>query len=928
MVYCFFIDIITHLTKQPVSEQYSSPSGGSAHAELPQRYFACANLSFAMKPSIWLLSAGLALLFSCQPGDRSQGSSDQASTISYNLPEGYELEVLYAPKEHQHGSWVSLAEAPGGIMYASDQWGDLYQFPIPAIGETLDTTQVQPLPLDIGNAQGLLWAFNSLYVSVNERWVQNGTTIEHGSGVYRLQDSDQDGQLDQIEPLIRLEGEGEHGPHSLILSPDQQHIYFIAGNMTKVPEAVASNSRQPRHWATDNLLPPYLDARGHAHDVQPPGGWVARFEPDGSNWELYCSGFRNPYDFGFNPAGELFVFDSDMEWDIGMPWYRPIRVCHAVSGGEFGWRTGSGKWPAYYPDNLPPVIELGQGSPTAVVMGSDLNFPARYQQGMFVFDWSFGTIYFVDLQARGSSYTANKEEFFSGSPLPLTDGIAGSDGALYFATGGRNLNSHLYRLRYTGTADSEPEPVEAAMASDLRQLRQTLAETHQPGTGEQIDLLWQHLNHPDRFIRYTARIGLEHQPAHLIQQQLSSAQQPERIIQASMALARKKVASAKNTIYTQLTKIDFSTLPPDLQLDYLRAVALTSIRLGDPDRQQQQQLVQAFGEAFPSGDFAMDRELSQLLVYFKVPEATAQSVALLEKYTADRTLTHPDLIDTTVAGRSEQYGEVITDMLANMPPTEAIFYATLLSHAQSGWTDSLRSSYFSWFFDVLGSSGGMSFKPFIENIRQKAMQQVPAEQTEKYEAISGIYHPGDALANLPQAAGPGKAYSSAELFAILNQGFHDYQGDIEQGQLIYQAALCATCHRMRGEGGNIGPDLTQLHSRFGGYEMVIAIFSPHDQISDQYANTRFDLNDGSQVTGKLISETDEQYLVQPNPYDATQITRLAKSEVQTTGRSPFSPMPPGLLNRLNESEIRDLLAYLMAGGDPDHSFYQKDNSSD
>ena len=227
--------------------------------------------------------------------------SDQASTISYNLPDGYELEVLYAPKEHQHGSWVSLAEAPGGIMYASDQWGDLYQFPIPAIGETLDTTQVQPLPLDIGNAQGLLWAFNSLYVSVNERWVQNDAAMQHGVGAYRLQDSDQDGQLDQIEPLIRLEGEGEHGPHSLILSPDQQHIYFIAGNMTKVPEEVASNSRQPRHWATDNLLKPYLDARGHAHNVQPPGGWVARFEPDGSNWELYCSGFRNPYDFGFNP---------------------------------------------------------------------------------------------------------------------------------------------------------------------------------------------------------------------------------------------------------------------------------------------------------------------------------------------------------------------------------------------------------------------------------------------------------------------------------------------------------------------------------------------------------------------------------------------------------------------------------------------------
>jgi len=852
--------------------------------------------------------------------------SEEEQTIQYNVPEGYRLEVLYAPKDHEHGSWVSLAEAPDGQLYASDQWGDLYQFPIPASGEILDSTQVQRVPLDIGNAQGLLWAFNSLYVSVNERWEQDGETIDYGSGVYRLRDMDEDGILDDIETVIKLEGQGEHGPHSLILSPDEKHIYFIAGNMTKVPEEVANNGRQPRHWATDNLHEPYLDARGHAHDVKPPGGWVARFTPDGDHWEFMASGFRNPFDFGFNPDGELFVFDSDMEWDIGMPWYRPIRVCHAVSGAEFGWRTGSGKWPAYYPDNLPPVTTLGQGSPTAVVMGADLDFPTRYQSGMFAFDWSFGTVYYVDLKSEGSSYTGTKEEFFSGSPLPLTDAIAGSDGALYFATGGRNLNSHLYRLSYTGEME---RPVAFLDKNEnLRELRQKLETFHQPGQAEGIDLLWQNLNHTDRFIRYAARIGLEHQADNRVLRRLGSAEDPMRIMQASIALARMEVASAKNTIYQKLASINFTDLSTAQQLDYLRTLALSIIRLGDPGQSSKAKFIPVLDDAFPSENLALDRELSQLLIYFEVPEATAKSVALLEKYTAEDIITHPELIDTTVAGRSEMYGEVITDMLKNMPPTESIFYATLLSRAQSGWTDELRSSYFKWFYEVLGSSGGMSFKPFIENIRQQAMQSVPEEQKEKYESLSGVYQPGEALANLPQPEGPGKAYSSEDLFAINSQGYSDYQGTIEQGKRIYEAALCASCHRMRGEGGNVGPDLTQLHTRFSTYNMILSIYSPHDEISDQYAYTLFELQNGDKISGKVISEEEDHYRIQSNPYDATQTTRISKAEVASKTRSPYSPMPPGLFNRLNEQEIKDLLVYLMAGGDEEHHLYTGEEEMD
>ena len=71
----------------------------------------------------------------------------------------------------------------------------------------------------------------------------------------------------------------------------------------------------------------------------------------------------------FNEDGELFTFDSDMEWDIGLPWYRPIRINHVTSGSDYGYRENNEKWSPAYPDNLPAVINVGQGSPTNVMSG-------------------------------------------------------------------------------------------------------------------------------------------------------------------------------------------------------------------------------------------------------------------------------------------------------------------------------------------------------------------------------------------------------------------------------------------------------------------------------------------------------------------------------------------------------------------------------
>ena len=343
---------------------------------------------------------------------------------------GFQVERLYTVPKSTHGSWVAITFDDRGRLIASDQGNrGLYRITVPE-PDSQEPTRVEKLDLQISSAQGLLYAFDSLYLSVN-----GGP----GSGLYRARDTDGDDEYDEIRKLAAFAGGGEHGPHAVRLGPDGESIYVIAGNHTNPPQNL-TRSRLPRNWREDLLLPRQWDARGHARGRLAPGGWIVRTDRDGKSWELMSAGYRNAYDMDFNPEGELFAYDADMEWDMGTPWYRPTRLVHATSGSEFGWRSGTGKWPPYYADSLPALVDVGPGSPVGVVFGTGARFPARYQRAVYLLDWTFGTMYAVHLTPQGASYLGEKEEFVSRTPLPLTDAEVGPDGALYFAIGGRGAH--------------------------------------------------------------------------------------------------------------------------------------------------------------------------------------------------------------------------------------------------------------------------------------------------------------------------------------------------------------------------------------------------------------------------------------------------------------------------------------------------------
>ncbi len=867
------------------------------------------------------LFALCAVLHACKK--EAETAMVQEKEIEFNLPEGFVLEDLYHPSQNDQGSWVSLAQGPDNTIFACDQYGKIYHFKTPAIGSTLSAKDITPLSIEIGEAHGLLWAFNSLYVAVNKDWDDDiPDDQENASGIYRITDSDKDGTLDQVQMLLKLDGAGEHGPHSFVLSPDGKEIYFIAGNHTLIPESVSKNSRIPTNWGEDNLFEPYLDARGHANEIKAPGGWITKFNPEGTAWELISVGYRNAFDMAFNQDGELFAYDADMEWDIGMPWYRPTRICHVTSGSEYGWRTGSGKWPEYYPDALPAVHNLEQGSPTAVLAGSTLNFPAKYKNGLLIMDWSFGTVYFIDLKTKGSSYSAERSEFLSGTPLPLTDMIAGVDGNLYFATGGRRIDSHLYRLRYVGTDVVTPEATADTDSEKLRALRRSIEKYHSAHAAEGIALAWDNLNHDDRYIRYASRVALENQPVDQWYPLFLAEKESEKIIEASIGLAHQGDSSQQSQILGKLMPISLETQTAEQQLNLLRAYQLLFIRMGKPNAADQLAIAKKLKNYFPHANDAMNRELGQLLLYLKADGITEALVALLEKNTKERNTDTSKYLSEETTNRSEQYGPLIREIIAKMPPSEAIYYGVLLSHAETGWTKEAREKYFNWFYDVLNAKGGLSFKPGMENIRLAAMKNVPDSEKAYFQEMSGVYSPETAIADLPQPIGPGNEYGGREIGQLVwGDELADYKVDYERGARAFQAGMCVLCHRVRGEGAGVGPDLTQAHTKFNNYEMLFATYSPNDEISDQYANTLFHMNDGKKISGRIKSETDAVVTLMPNPFNDSYTVEVLKSEVSKRELSPLSPMPSGLLNRLNPKEIKDLFAFLQAGGDPNHDVY-------
>lgn len=814
---------------------------------------------------------------------------------------GFKVEQIHKTDMKTQGSWVSLCVDDKGELLASDQYGYIWRIVPPAIGKT-EGAKVTKVNVAAGKAHGLLWAYGSLYIMGSDK---PGEPAGDMRTLWRAWDSKGDGTFDKVQRIASFEAPGEHGPHALVLGPNGQKIYFACGNHT--PPPTFDRSRAPQVYQEDHLLPRMWDANGHARGIMAPGGFIARCNLDGTSLELVSMGYRNEYDFAFNQNGEMFTYDADMEWDLGLPWYRPTRICHATSGSEFGWRSGSGKWPTYYEDSLPGVLDIGPGSPTGVVFGTGAKFPAKYQHAMFGMDWSFGTMYAIHFKAKGATYSAEKEVFLSGQSLPLSDLIVRpQDGALYFTTGGRKTESALYRVTYTGSEATTAAPLPDL--SDLAKLRRQIEGHHHPNDPEAVNFCWPHLDHADRFIRFAARVAIENQPIEQWQAKALAETRPNSLRELVIAMARLSPdkALAPKLVDRLLTQ-KWEPLDTAARLQWLRACSLVFLRLGEPDEPVRLKLLDTLDAAFPTSDDQVNRELGNLLIYLKSP--TIVSKAVEQMYSAVDFI-EPAFGDDLLA-RGGTYGATIADMQKQPSHKQQIHFAFNLRAATVGWTPELTDKYFAWFGPARTFKGGNSFAGFLRNARDEGLARI-TDPLQKERLLAMALNNSEQPIEIPHPKGPGANYTVADFSGVKVDELR--KRDISHGKEMFQAALCAQCHRFGGEfGGNGagGPDLTGAGARYTVADLVTAIIDPNKEVSDQYAFTEYNTIAGEKLLGR-VARDDEKNLYLITSFLAPEaLTPLPKRYIKTQEVSKVSPMIPGLLNALNKEEVLDLLGFLM-----------------
>jgi len=828
------------------------------------------------------------------------GTNSATDPRTFTLRPGFKGELLRSSQAGE-GSWVSMAFDPKGRLTLARENRGLLRL-------TLGTGAVQRVELindTLLECRGLLYAHNALYVNAN-----------NSKGFYRLRDTDGNDRFDEVKLLLRTGGGVGHGRNHVVLGPDGS-IWLVHGNNVTLAENVPTNSPL-QLYKNDALIPCPFDDAMFDGDVLLPAGHILRTDAEGTRFELFAGGFRNPLDIAFNRAGEMFTFDADMEWDVGSPWYRPNRINHVISGADFGWRRGTAKYPDYFPDTLPSTLDIGLASPTGIEFGTRSHFPHPYDDALFIADWAYGRILTVYLVPTGATYTATSELFVSGRPFNVTDLTFGPNGAMYVITGGRGTQSGLYRISYVAAKPKDyvrslSEITRDSAGAAARRLRRELEAFHNPTNSlpseRVIDLVWPHLGHPDASIRHAARIGLEHQDVRLWQARALSEQQTEIALTASLALSRVASHESERALLDRLNQLSLSSLTPDQQLRALRVYELACSRMGKPDPDLLNLMREKIEPLYPASDWHLNHRLCALLVYLHSPGVVAKTIDLL-----------------TVTER----------------PEDLMQYLFYLRYVREGWSIEQREAWFGGLQRAEQKQGARDYYSVLKRVREDFVASLPREQLDQLLAKGVIRAstPSSATANVgplaprERAGERGKELSknqqanaaqlsapsgSAQIKFVKEWRMDDFDvsqpltgRSFEKGMAAFRVAQCILCHRFGNEGGLAGPDLSAVGSRFDRRALLESVLEPSKVIDEKFRNTRFTLKNGTSIAGMVEREDPEKLSVRETPF-AEKVIELVKANIVRREPSLVSPMPEGLVNILDREGILDLLALLESG---------------
>ena len=620
---------------------------------------------------------------------------------------GFKVEIVAKADRIKQGSWISITEDDQGrlVLGANEQ----QPFTRLTLDKSGTVTKTETIFTPVSEAMGITWHDNALYVQggrlekpFTETLDNPGFGRQSGqAGLHRLRDPNGDGSFTTVDTLRTWDGgEGghsDHGIHQARVSPDGKRFYIINGNGVVPPPDVSPDSPL-RNYADDRIIPLLGPQTGRLGHEKAPGGTLSVSDFEGKDLHLFAGGMRNALHFDWNADGDIFSFDSDMEPEFGVPWYRPVRVFWMPSGADLGYRGNSGKYPTWYEDSLPPLVEIGLGSPVGVTFGYRTAFPAKYQKALFVADNNYGRIIAVHLKPAGSGYVATSWENFiwpkslygatPRMPHNVTDMLVAKDGTFYYVIGSRRTQSYLMKATYVGSLPTARVDYRNPDGAQDRALRRSLETFHWTRNDPKaVGAAWPHLGSEDRFLRFAARVALETVSADSWKARAFAEQDPATAMIALLALARVGGPAANDELFAALDRIPLSTLSDPLRIQKLRVIEVAVSRNGKPSEAAIQKLVAEVDAVFPGSSFELNTEMSQILAAFNGGTVVEKTLRLM--------------------ARSKIYEEQFA-------------YRYNLRSVTAGWTPEARRTYFQWFNeDHLDDQHRYDYREWFNRVNQQ-----------------------------------------------------------------------------------------------------------------------------------------------------------------------------------------------------------------
>ena len=435
------------------------------------------------------------------------------------------------------------------------------------------------------------------------------------------------------------------------------------------------------------------------------------------------------------------------------------------------------------------------------------------------------------------------------------------------------------------------------------------------------------LRSPDRFVRYSGRLALEHTPradwTKLVMAETNVTALTEGLLAMANTTPEAQAQPELRPVFEKLLTLmqRGTSLTAAERIRVLRTfeVAASQVPDGvDPEIRKQvyAALVKQFPPTAPAGtwvactnqtgpaaqcaQYLLVHHLAKVLAYSGEPDVIGRVLALMPK------------------GDEDQPGQI--DLMYSLRVID------------KGWTREQKQQAIDWFAKAARWRGGSTFAGQVNNIFDATIDAFTEEEKQLAYKAAPLFAPiteefaaaAEAAAAAPGRGGPGGRGRGPSVPLDRQERYDNLvfprgggPGSLAgrgggpnpvEGERVFRET-CAQCHRFGTLGKDYAPDLTKVSDRMPRRDILRSIFFPNEKVDAKYATTVIATKDGKTVRGLVVSETPQEVVLktatEPEP------VKVARTQIARRGTEKASVMPDDIADKVTDNGVRDVTAYIM-----------------